>query len=149
MEAGPTIKDRSNRFASTAGRRPRMYVTSIDGVGTDRDIQGLAVEFAALGFDVDINTHTQTPRQVARAAVENDVHVIALTGLSAVHRNLLRRLSAAIQKEGGSAILVALWGCNIPEDSRNSGISMVVFPAEMPREQCAAKILDMISNRCR
>lgn len=145
MITGKALKNRTDRFADATGRRPRIYVTPVDGVGKDRAVKALAAEFADLGFDVDLNTLAQTPQQVARAAVENDVHVIGLTGLSPGHRILLRQLSDALEQQGADTILIALWGRDILEESRYGGVPVVVFPDEMPGEKCAATILDVIT----
>ncbi len=145
----PGVKERSDRFAAAAGRRPRIYVTPIDGEGSDRNIKSLAADFAGLGFDVDINTRAQTPQQVARAAVENDVHVVGLTGMRAGHEALLRQLVQTIEQEGAGTILIAFWGQDISEESQNGTAPMILFPKRMPRETCAAKILDVIfANFC-
>src|SRR5262249_6993039 len=66
------------RFAAEQGRRPRILVAKIGQDGHDRGAKVIATAFADLGFDVDVGTLFQTPEEVARQAVENDVHVVGV-----------------------------------------------------------------------
>ena len=52
----------------------------------------IATAFADLGFDVDVGTLFQTPEEVARQAVENDVHVIGVSTQSGGHKTLVPQL---------------------------------------------------------
>ena len=37
-----------------------------------------------IGFDVDIGSLFQTPKEVAKSAIENDVHIIGVSSLAAL-----------------------------------------------------------------
>jgi methylmalonyl-CoA mutase cobalamin-binding domain/chain len=122
------ILARTRTFAETHGRRPRIYLTFIDDVGVDRMLKALASQFADAGFNVDINTRCQSPEHLARSAVENDVHCVGLTGITARHQPLLQRLLDAMESEGGGDIVVALWTvADRPEGGQPTEENILVF----------------------
>jgi len=65
-------------FARDEGRRPRILVAKMGQDGHDRGAKIIATAFADLGFDVDIGPLFQTPEEVAKDAIEADVHVIGV-----------------------------------------------------------------------
>ena len=73
-------------FLEDEGRRPRILVAKLGQDGHDRGAKIIATAFADMGFDVDIGTLFQTPEEVARQAVENDVHVVGISSQAAGHR---------------------------------------------------------------
>lgn len=136
----PDILERTRRFADARGRRPRIYFTYLDAVGTGRQIRSLASDFADGGFNVDLNTRSQAPENVARTAVENDVHCIGLTGVSGRHRPLLRRLAAALTAEGGDGITLAVW-TDPAGETPDAGDNALLFAADAPSLACAEILL--------
>ena len=72
----------SNKFAEIDGRRPRILIAKIGQDGHDRGAKVIATSFADIGFDVDIGPLFQTPEEVAKQAVENDVHIIGVSSLN-------------------------------------------------------------------
>ena len=83
-----------DRFVREHGRRPRLLVAKVGQDGHDRGAKVIATAFADLGFDVDVGTLFQTPEEVARQAVENDVHVIGVSTQSGGHKTLVPQLVA-------------------------------------------------------
>lgn len=65
-------------FAEAEGRRPRILVAKMGQDGHDRGQKVIATGFADLGFDVDVGPLFQTPAEVARQAVEADVHIVGV-----------------------------------------------------------------------
>ncbi|UCF92240.1 MAG: hypothetical protein JSW39_28905 [Desulfobacterales bacterium] len=104
------IRTRIDEFAKKQGRRPRILVSRMGQNGQDHETKQLAAAFAELGFDVDISPLHQTPRKAARMAVENDVHVLCWASSGKGLERLAERLAAALQAEGGEAILMAVGG---------------------------------------
>ncbi len=111
-----SLRQRTGAFHKTHGRRPRMLVAKMGQDGHDRGIKVVATAFADIGFDVDISPMFQTPDEVARMAVENDVHVVGISTLVAGHKVLVPRLLEALKKEGGEDILVIVGGIIPPAD---------------------------------
>ncbi len=115
-EAFDTAKATIDEFAKKEGRRPRILVAKIGQDGHDRGAKVISTAFADLGFDVDIGPLFQTPDEVARQAVENDVHVIGVSSQAAGHKTLVTALIEALKKEGGEDIVVVAGGVIPPQD---------------------------------
>ena len=118
-------------FAVDQGRRPRLLVAKMGQDGHDRGAKVIATAFADLGFDVDVGTLFQTPEEVARDAVENDVHLVGVSSQAAGHKTLVPALIAELKKAGGNDILVVCGGV-IPasdyEFLRSAGVSAIFGP---------------------
>lgn len=102
------------QFAELDGRRPRILIAKMGQDGHDRGARVIATSFADLGFDVDLGPLFQTPSEVARQAVDNDVHVVGASSLAAGHKTLVPQLIEALKKLGRPEILVVAGGV-IPE----------------------------------
>jgi methylmalonyl-CoA mutase len=100
----------ADEFAAAEGRRPRLLVAKMGQDGHDRGSKVIATAFADLGFDVDIGPLFQTPREVARHAVENDVHVLGVSSLAAGHNTLVPQVIDELKKLGRDDILVIVGG---------------------------------------
>jgi methylmalonyl-CoA mutase len=144
-----SIRKRTESFKETEGRRPRILVTKMGQDGHDRGVKIIATAFADLGFDVDISPMFQTPREAARMAVENDVHVVGVSSLAAGHNTLVPELIAALRKEGGEDILVVVGGIIPPSDYEslyNAGVVGIYGPGT-PVTESANKVLKALETR--
>ncbi len=103
-------------FEKADGRRPRILVAKMGQDGHDRGQKVIASAFADLGFDVDIGPLFATPDEVARMAVENDVHIVGASSLAAGHLTLVPDLKAALDNQGGDDIMIVVGGVIPPED---------------------------------
>jgi methylmalonyl-CoA mutase len=110
------VRKRTAAFFEHEGRRPRILVAKMGQDGHDRGQKVIATAFADLGFDVDIGPLFQTPEETARAAVENDVHVIGASSLAAGHLTLVPALRTALAALGRPDILVVVGGVIPPDD---------------------------------
>ena len=97
-------------FAKNEGRNPRILVAKMGQDGHDRGAKVIASGFADLGFDVDVGGLFQTPEEVARQAIDNDVHVVGVSSLAAGHKTLVPALKAALKKQGGDHIVLICGG---------------------------------------
>jgi methylmalonyl-CoA mutase len=113
------VRGEVESFAAREGRRPRMLVVKLGQDGHDRGAKVIATAFADLGFDVDIGPLFQEPEEAARQAVENDVHVIGVSSMTAAHGVLVPRLLDALREEAAAEILVVCGGI-IPARDRAS-----------------------------
>jgi methylmalonyl-CoA mutase len=121
----------ADEFAAAEGRRPRMLVAKMGQDGHDRGSKVIATAFADLGFDVDIGPLFQTPREVARHAVESDVHVLGISSLAAGHNTLVPQVIEELRKLGRGDILVIVGGVIPPQDYDflyKSGVTGVYGP---------------------
>jgi methylmalonyl-CoA mutase len=103
-------------FEKAEGRRPRILVAKMGQDGHDRGAKVIATAFADIGFDVDIGPLFQTPLEVARHAVENDVHVVGVSSLAAGHKTLVPQLIDELRKLDRHDILVVAGGVIPPQD---------------------------------
>jgi methylmalonyl-CoA mutase len=106
----------ADEFAIAEGRRPRILVAKMGQDGHDRGAKVISTAFADLGFDVDIGPLFQTPREVARHAVENDVHVLGVSTLAGGHKTLVPQVIDELKKMGREDILVVVGGVIPPQD---------------------------------
>ncbi|MFO7965195.1 MAG: methylmalonyl-CoA mutase [Desulfobacterales bacterium] len=105
-----SIRKRCDDFEAKQGRRPRILLAKMGQDGHDRGIKVIATAYADLGFDVDIGPMFQTPEEVAKMAVENDVHVVGASSLAAGHKTLVPELIDQLKKIGGEEIKVVAGG---------------------------------------
>jgi methylmalonyl-CoA mutase len=103
-------------FAKAEGRRPRILVAKMGQDGHDRGAKVIATAFADLGFDVDLGPLFQTPEEVARMAVENDVHVLGISTLAGGHLTLVPEVIRELKRLGRPDILVVVGGVIPPQD---------------------------------
>jgi methylmalonyl-CoA mutase len=103
-------------FEEAEGRRPRILVAKMGQDGHDRGQKVIATAFADLGFDVDVGPLFQTPGEVARQAVEADVHIVGVSSLAAGHLTLVPALREELAAEGREDIMVVVGGVIPPQD---------------------------------
>jgi methylmalonyl-CoA mutase len=104
------IPDLVQQFETLEGRRPRIMVAKMGQDGHDRGAKVVSTAYADMGFDVDIGPLFQTPAETAKQAVENDVHVVAMSSLAAGHKTLLPQLIEELKKLGREDIMVVCGG---------------------------------------
>jgi methylmalonyl-CoA mutase len=109
-------RDLVESFAKGEGRRPRILVAKMGQDGHDRGAKVIATAFADLGFDVDLGPLFQTPEEVARMAVENDVHVLGISTLAGGHMTLVPQVIRELKRLGRPDILVVVGGVIPPQD---------------------------------
>ena len=100
----------ANRFSKMEGRRPRIMVAKMGQDGHDRGAKVIATSFADIGFDVDIGPLFQTPKEAAKQAVENDVHILGVSSLAAGHKTLVPQVIEELKKMGREDIMVVAGG---------------------------------------
>lgn len=136
-------RELSDRFALEDGRRPRILVAKMGQDGHDRGAKVIATSFADIGFDVDIGPLFQTPSEVARQAVENDVHVLGISSLAGGHKTLIPEVIDELKKEGRGDIVVIAGGV-IPEKDyaflKKAGVWEIFGPGTVI-SKAASKIL--------
>ena len=136
----------SNKFAALEGRRPRIMIAKMGQDGHDRGAKVIATSFADLGFDVDIGPLFQTPEEVAKQAVENDVHIIGASSLAAGHKTLIPQLINALATYEREDIMVVAGGVIPPNDYDylyKQGVSAIFGPGTVI-SQSAIEILNKL-----
>ncbi|WP_116453349.1 methylmalonyl-CoA mutase [Blastococcus litoris] len=136
-------------FEEAEGRRPRILVAKMGQDGHDRGQKVIATAFADLGFDVDVGPLFQTPEEVARQAVEADVHVVGVSSLAAGHLTLVPALQEALAELGADDVLIVVGGVIPPDDVptlKEMGAAAVFLPGTVIAE-AAQELLGTLSSR--
>lgn len=136
-------------FEKQHGRRPRMLVAKMGQDGHDRGAKIIATSFSDLGFDVDLAPLFSTPEEVAKQAVENDVHVVGVSSQAAGHKTLVPELIQQLKKQNAEDIIVVVGGV-IPKPDYEflyqSGVKGIFGPGT-PINQSAKKVIEIIQKR--
>jgi len=145
-DALDAVRNRVERFAAEEGRRPRLLVAKMGQDGHDRGQKVIATGFADLGFDVDIGPLFQTPDEVARQAVEADVHVVGVSSLAAGHLTLVPELRQALDEAGRDDILIVVGGVIPPQDydALLTAGAVAIFPPGTVIAEAAGQLLDAL-----
>ena len=125
------VRTAAAAFERAEGRRPRILVAKIGQDGHDRGQKVVASAFADLGFDVDVGPLFQTPDEVARQAIEADVHIVGVSSLAAGHLSLVPALRAALAEQGRDDIMIVVGGVIPPQDFaelRAAGAAAIFSP---------------------
>lgn len=136
-------------FAEQEGRQPRILVAKMGQDGHDRGAKLIATGFSDLGFDVDVGPLFQTPQEVVKQAIENDVHVLGVSSLAAAHRTLVPIVMEELEKAGRQDLVVIVGGVIPPEDIEfllNLGVSGVFGPGTKLSD-AAFEVLELLNSR--
>jgi methylmalonyl-CoA mutase len=139
----------AEQFAAETGRRPRILVAKMGQDGHDRGQKVIATAFADLGFDVDVGPLFQSPAEVARQAVEADVHIVGVSSLAAGHLTLVPALRDELAALDASEVLIVVGGVIPPDDYsalRDAGAT-AIFPPGTVIADAAADLLATLRKR--
>ncbi|HJQ45226.1 MAG TPA: methylmalonyl-CoA mutase [Amycolatopsis sp.] len=142
------VRKRVDKFAEDEGRRPRILVAKMGQDGHDRGQKVIATAFADLGFDVDVGPLFSTPAEVARQAIEADVHVVGVSSLAAGHLSLVPALREELAKLDRSDIKIVVGGVIPPRDYdelRASGAVAIFGPGTVIAD-AAIDLLDQLEQ---
>ena len=137
-------------FEKSYGRRPRVLVVKMGQDGHDRGAKIVATSFADIGFDIDMGPLFQSPKDVAKDAVENDVHAIGVSTLAAGHKTLVPELMNSLKELDPENKIIVFVGGIIPEQDYDflyeKNISAIFGPGSNIIES-AEKVIDLISDK--
>ena len=141
-----TAQELANKFAKLEGRRPRIMIAKMGQDGHDRGAKVIATSFADLGFDVDMGPLFQTPKEAAKQAVENDVHILGVSSLAAGHKTLIPQVIEELKTLGRDDIMVIAGGVIPSQDYEylyKAGVIGIFGPGSSIPE-AAVKILQIL-----
>ncbi|MDO5655392.1 MAG: methylmalonyl-CoA mutase [Flavobacteriaceae bacterium] len=110
MDTFQKARKMTDEFEAEFGRRPRIMVAKMGQDGHDRGAKVVSTSFADMGFDVDIAPLFQTPKEVAKQAVENDVHILGISSLAAGHKTLVPEVVQELKNLGNNEIYIVVGG---------------------------------------
>lgn len=143
------ILAQTQHFLEQNGRHPRILIAKMGQDGHDRGAKVIASAYSDLGFDVDLSPMFSTPEEIARLAVENDVHVIGASSLAAGHKTLIPELVEALRQYNRQDICVVTGGVIPPQDYaflRERGVAAIYGPGT-PMLASVRDVLKLISTR--
>ncbi|MEU9834096.1 methylmalonyl-CoA mutase [Streptosporangium sp. NPDC048047] len=143
------VRDLCAGFERLEGRRPRILVAKMGQDGHDRGQKVIATAFADLGFDVDVGPLFQTPEEVARQAVEADVHVVGVSSLAAGHLTLVPALRDALAGLGAEDVMIVVGGVIPPGDFdalRAAGASAIFPPGTVIADAARGLLADLLTR---
>jgi methylmalonyl-CoA mutase len=127
------VQQRVAEFAKKYGRRPRLLVAKMGQDGHDRGQKVIASGFSDLGFDVDIGPLFQSPPEVARQAVDADVHAVGISTQAAGHKTLMPELVNELKKLGSNDLVIIAGGVIPAQDYdflQERGVHCIFGPGE-------------------
>ena len=143
------VEQKINKFENDHGRRPRVLVVKMGQDGHDRGAKIVATSFADMGFDVDMGPLFQSPKDVAKDAIENDVHAIGVSTLAAGHKTLVPELIKGLEQIDPKSKIIIFVGGIIPEQDYEflyqNNVSAIFGPGSNIIES-AEKVIDLITD---
>ncbi|WP_339624313.1 methylmalonyl-CoA mutase [uncultured Winogradskyella sp.] len=139
-------RELADTFAAQDGRRPRIMIAKMGQDGHDRGAKVVATGYADVGFDVDIGPLFQTPKEAAKQAVENDVHILGVSSLAAGHKTLVPQVIEELKNYGREDIMVIVGGVIPKQDYQylfDAG-ALAVFGPGTKISEAAIKILEIL-----
>jgi len=139
-------KQLADQFAEQDGRRPRIMIAKMGQDGHDRGAKVVATGYADVGFDVDIGPLFQTPKEAAKQAVENDVHILGVSSLAAGHKTLVPQVIEELKNYGREDIMVIVGGVIPKQDYQylfDAG-AVAVFGPGTKISEAAITILEVL-----
>lgn len=143
------VQKKVEELSKKMGRRPRMLVAKMGQDGHDRGAKVISTSFADMGFDIDVAPLFQTPSEVAKQAIENDVHIIGVSSQAAGHKTLIPELYEILKKEKAEDIMIIAGGVIPQQDYEflyNHGVAAIFGPGTVI-PVAADKILDILAKK--
>ncbi|WP_027053539.1 methylmalonyl-CoA mutase [Mesorhizobium erdmanii] len=140
------LQDKLGAFEKKNGGKPRILVAKMGQDGHDRGQKVIATAFADLGFDVTVGAMFQTPEEIAKLAVQHDVHIIGASSLAAGHLTLIPELRDALKKLGRGDMLIVAGGVIPPQDYEavlQAGAAEI-FPPGTVIPEAADRLMDRL-----
>jgi methylmalonyl-CoA mutase len=143
------VHDKIGAFEKKAGSKPRILVAKMGQDGHDRGQKVIATAFADLGFDVTVGAMFQTPEEIAKVAVEHDVHIVGASSLAAGHLTLIPELKDALRKLGRDDIVIVTGGVIPPQDYDRvlAAGATEIFPPGTVIPEAAERLVDGLLSR--
>ncbi len=133
------------RATQTKTKKIRVLMAKAGLDGHDRGVKVVARALRDAGMEVIYTGLHNTPEQVVRAALQEDVDVIGVSILSGAHMTIFPRI-LKLMKEHGMDDVVLIGGGIIPDDDKEElkrmGVAEVFGPGASTQEivECIRKV---------
>jgi (2R)-ethylmalonyl-CoA mutase len=149
--AGAGLEDVRKQVELTSdklGRRIKFLVGKPGLDGHSNGAEQIAVRARDCGMEVVYEGIRLTPSQIARAALDEAVHVVGLSILSGSHVPLVREVVERMRKEGLEEVPVVVGGIIPPEDAKTlkaMGVAAVYTPKDFQLNDIMSDIVKLVS----
>jgi ethylmalonyl-CoA mutase len=154
MSAGSTgldaVRSQVEAVSDRLGRRIKFLVGKPGLDGHSNGAEQIAMRARDCGMEVVYEGIRLTPAQIARAALDESVHVVGLSILSGSHVPLVRELMERMQKEGLDDVPVVVGGIIPPEDAavlKAIGVAAVYTPKDFHLNDIMSDVVRLVEAR--
>jgi ethylmalonyl-CoA mutase len=143
------LRERVERVSEALGRRVKILVGKPGLDGHSNGAEQIAVRARDAGMDVVYEGIRLTPARIARAAVDEGVHVVGLSILSGSHAQLIPEVLRELE-EAGADVPVVVGGIIPPADEAallEAGVSRVYTPKDFEVSRIMSDIVELVAER--
>jgi ethylmalonyl-CoA mutase len=143
------VRRQVDAVSDKLGRRLKFLVGKPGLDGHSNGAEQIAVRARDCGMEVVYEGIRLTPAQIARAALDEAVHVVGLSILSGSHVPLVREVVERMRKEGLEDVPVVVGGIIPPEDAKTlkgMGVAAVYTPKDFQLNDIMADIVKLVSE---
>ncbi len=143
------VRKQVEAASAKLGRRLKFLVGKPGLDGHSNGAEQIAVRARDCGMEVVYEGIRLTPAQIARAALDEAVHVVGLSILSGSHVPLVREVVERMRKEGLEDVPVVVGGIIPPEDAKTlkaMGVAAVYTPKDFQLNDIMADIVKLVSE---
>jgi (2R)-ethylmalonyl-CoA mutase len=141
------IRTQVNKTGEELGRPLRLLIGKPGLDGHSNGAEQIAVKGRDVGFEIVYEGIRLTPEQIAKAALEEGVHLIGLSVLSGSHVEMVEDVFNQLDKVGLRGLPVVIGGI-IPESDakllKERGIAAVYTPKDIDMNGIMVDILNLI-----
>jgi (2R)-ethylmalonyl-CoA mutase len=145
--AASAIRERVKQTGDELGRPLRLLIGKPGLDGHSNGAEQIAVKGRDVGYEIVYEGIRLTPKQIARAAQEEGVHLIGLSVLSGSHIELAADIAKELEQLGLADLPVIIGGI-IPEQDaeqlKRQGIAAVYTPKDVDMNAIMADMLNVI-----
>ncbi len=145
--AASAIRERVKQTGDELGRPLRLLIGKPGLDGHSNGAEQIAVKGRDVGYEIVYEGIRLTPKQIARAAQEEGVHLIGLSVLSGSHIELAADIAKELEQLGLADLPVIIGGI-IPEQDaahlKRQGIAAVYTPKDVDMNAIMADMLNII-----
>ncbi len=148
-DALSALRDRVELVSEGLGRRIKILVGKPGLDGHSNGAEQIAVRARDAGMDVVYEGIRLTPARIARAAVDEGVHVVGLSILSGSHAQLIPEVLRELE-EAGVDVPVVVGGIIPPADEAallDAGVSRVYTPKDFEVSRIMGDIVELVAER--
>ncbi len=144
------LRQRTDNFATSTGRRPRIVVGKPGLDGHSNGAEVIAVAARDAGFEVVYSGIRLTPEDIVKSAVDEAAHLIGISILSGSHIEIADQLMNALKEIGAEDDIDVIFGGIIPAEDipllKQRGIKNIFTPSDFDLVEVISALLDIIEE---